>query len=391
MGVPTKLVPTMASSAVLSSLAQGAVCTLQSLGRAAGMLSDTETPRVGAVCEATKDMLLSRAKKLVASSHGLPLLSSKSCDGTPIRCEHYSTWKLPGQKSQRGRAKRGVEVLVSNQFVRYQDPGHGWQTCCILSEPVPLTLGKEVPMVLAAARKTWHSLRALGACGCIVEHYCWDRAGLSALERSCREWHMSQPIPDAVHIWPEAVRQYLEFVVVTPCALHDSQNAFRWAFGEECKDRALMRDLYISVESLRNSADLLSSRLASWVGSCIRFVGEQGPLWRKHRRELWSGLDVSPEVVELLVEMELRWDGDQLLVMQGAQVFVFRFKPSKQQKVFTIVQSPSWVLCGLEGVCQCDVVLRGWRSGCGAGSVLCADGLLPFSEVHREPVAHDRC
>ena len=128
---------------------------------------------------------------------------------------------------------------------------------------------------------------------------------------------MSQPIPDAVE-YEDGVREYLEFVVVTPCALHDSQNAFRWAFGEECKDRALMRDLYISVESLRNSGDLLSSRLGSWVCSCIRFVGEQGPLWRKHQMELWTGLDVSPEIVELLVAVELRWNGDQLLVLQGA-------------------------------------------------------------------------
>ena len=264
-------------------------------------------------------MLLSRAKDLVARSLGLPLLSSKSCDGTPIRCQHYASERLPGGKKAKTRGKKGVEILVANQFIRYQDPGSGWQDCCILTEPVPLTETKEVPMVLAAARKTWHSLRALGATGCIVEHYCWDRAGITALERHIRQWHEVQPVPDAVS-YPPKVREHLEFVVVTPCALHDSQNAFRWAFHSECTDRSLMRDIYISVESLRNSSDLLSSRLASWIGQHLVLVDGRGPLWREQRRELWMGLGIDQEIVDLLVDLELCWDGDRLCVLWGAEV-----------------------------------------------------------------------
>ena len=283
------------------------------------MLTKEEAPRVGAVCEAAKDVLLSRAKALVANSHGLPLLSSQSCDGTPIRCQHYSSRVLPGAKSQKVRGKEGVEVLASNQFVRCQDPGHGWRTVCILAEPVPLSHGKAVPLVLAAARRTWTSLRALGAKGCIVEHYCWDRAGISALERQCRQWHLSQPIPDDLP-YSDAVKPHLEFVVVTPCALHDSQNAFRWGFLEECKDRGLMRDLYIAVESLRNSADLLSSRICSWVGLHLVFREGQSPEWLDQRRVLLEGLDVQPELLEIMMDLELAWEGDQLCVRAGAQV-----------------------------------------------------------------------
>ena len=203
------------------------------------MLSQTDASKVDAVCEAAKDMLMGRAKHLVATSHGFPLLSSKSCDSTPIRCQHYRSEKLPSGKRARSRGKQGVAILVSNQFMRYLDPGSGWHTVCLLSEPVPLSHGKDVPRVLAAARKSWHSLRSLGAQGCVVEHYCWDRLGITALERQCRRWHLSQPVPETVP-YPQGIREYLEFVVITPCALHDSQNAFRWAFSEECKDRALM-------------------------------------------------------------------------------------------------------------------------------------------------------
>ena len=152
----------------------------------------------------------------------------------PLRCLHYGSRSLPGAKKQRCHGKRGVEVLVSNQFIRYHDPGHGWRTVCLLSEPAPLTISKEVPMILAAARRSWTSLRSLGATGCIVEHYCWGRAGISALERECRRWHLSQPIPDAVR-YPVGTREHLEFVLCTPCALHDSQNAFRWATSMNAK------------------------------------------------------------------------------------------------------------------------------------------------------------
>ena len=123
-----------------------------------------------------------------------------------------------------------MDILVSNQFIRFEDPGRGWQTICILSEPVPLTKGKDVPHIMSAAQKTWHSLRALGAKGCVVEHYCWDRAGITALERMVRHWHMTQAVPGTLPYSPE-ICKHLEFVVVTPCAFDDSQNAFRWAFA----------------------------------------------------------------------------------------------------------------------------------------------------------------
>ena len=313
----------MADPTLLSPSAQSAVCTLQTLGRASGMLGNADSYQVARVCEATKEVLVHRAKQLVVASLGSPILSSKSCDGTPVRAVHYTSFKLPGLKRQKTHGKEGREVLVANQFVRYRDAGEGWCTAALLSEPVPLTLGKEVPMVLAAARRTWVSLRSLGAGHCIVEHYCWDRAGIAALEQQCRQWHLSQPIPECVIAEP-GIREHLEFVVVTPCALHDSQNAFRWAFAAECKDRSLMRDLYIAVESLRNSSDLLSSRLASWIAQHLVFEDTKGLVWREQQRVLWTGLDVDPEIVAMMVHLELAWCGNRFSVCMGAKAHTCR-------------------------------------------------------------------
>jgi hypothetical protein len=92
----------------LSPSADLAVCQIEELGKSSGMLSKTQSPKVAAVCEAAKEMLLWKAKKLVADSLGLPLLSSKSCDGTPLRMKNYSSRTLlPEMKKQKTTAAGG--------------------------------------------------------------------------------------------------------------------------------------------------------------------------------------------------------------------------------------------------------------------------------------------
>ena len=212
------------------------------------------------------------------------------------------------------------EILVSNQFVRYQSPTGEWVTGCLLSEPVPLTKGKAVPMIVAAARQTWQSLRTLGASGCVVEHYVWDRAGIDSLERHCRAFDQAQLLP--VHQkYSKETMSDMEFVVVTPCALHDSQNSFRWGFLEQVSNRALMRDVYVAVESLRNSADLITSRISTWVSARLQFVEPRSAEWKDEQRALWEALDVEAGVADLMVfELELVWDDGRLCVRSGAQV-----------------------------------------------------------------------
>ena len=308
------------SSSKLSDPANQAVCLIEQLGKASGFLSKTDGTQVAAACEGVKEMLRRRARGLVYDSIGLPMLSSKSCDGTPLRATYYVSHQVTQTKKARHHGKEGREVLVSNEFVRYKDPAEGYRTAVLLSEPVPLTEGKTTDLVLAAARQNWVTLRGLGAEGCCIEHYVWDRLGIESLERQCRAWHSVQPIPETEQ-YPLDKQKHMLFVVVTPCALHDGQNAFRWSYLKECQDRSLMRDLYIAVESLRNSSDVLCSHMSSWVCQRLQFVEERGSAWRVQARELWAALDMDVELVDLFVaELELVWDGEHLCVRAGAQV-----------------------------------------------------------------------
>ena len=82
-----------------------------------------------------------------------------------------------------------------------------------------------------------------------------------------------------------------------------------------------MRDLYIATASLRNSADLFTSRINSWVAKSLKFVESRGAAWEAEARELWLALDVDPDIVDILVsQLQVHWDGEHICVLAGAKV-----------------------------------------------------------------------
>ena len=98
----------------------------------------------------------------------------------------------------------------------------------ILAEPTRLTHGKTVHAILSAARQNWLSLRELGHAGIALEHYCWDRLSIGALERETRAWHDAQALPLLPERVTEEEAKLTEWVLVNACALHDAQHAFTW-------------------------------------------------------------------------------------------------------------------------------------------------------------------
>ena len=367
------------------------VDALRRCGQASGKLNDDQKKELGAVCEVVKEALVRRAQSLVSSCLGLPMLSSKSCDGTPLRVAYRTKVAAPAliRKGVEIRGRQGVEVLVANQFLRVHHPEHGWQTAVLLREPTRLSHGKKAAAILAAAHQGWKTLRELGHQGCIVEHYVWDRAGLSALERQTKEWHLSQgPLPESETITPEA-QELLEIVVVTPCALHDSQNAFRWGFLPQCQDRQLMRDLYITVESLRNSSDLLSSRICTWILERLAFADGRGMEWEEEQTRLWTVLGIEPDVVDLLVsQLQLCWQGGRLWVKTGAKVCLGFTTRGQQQndkhQLFSQHQKHNSFHTGVGGIPRGGRP-RPHRVGCWGDL-----SLLPLQAFLRESLAHSR-
>ena len=120
---------------------------------------------------------------------------------------------------------------------------------------------------------------------------------------------------------------------MTPCALHDSQNAFRWGQLQDFNDKFLMRDLYVAVQSLRNSADLVSSSVCGWVVPRLRFVAGRDEAWLSEKRQLWEALGVDVETASVMVEdLQLSWEGDSFMIWDSYQAHYHLCKhPSAKQ------------------------------------------------------------
>ena len=84
---------------------------------------------------------------------------------------------------------------------------------------------------------------------------------------------------------------------------------------EHIEDKELLRDVYVAIESLRNSYSLLNKHLAEWVALRLSFAEPRGQEWVDQRTALWLALGVEPELAGLLASsLELVWEDGRLRV-----------------------------------------------------------------------------
>ena len=81
-----------------------------------------------------------------------------------------------------------------------------------------------------------------------------------------------------------------------------------------------MRDIYMSLESLRNSADLLSKHIGHWASLRNRPQPHKGVQWMEHRRSLWDALGIQAEIAETLVDLQLSFVQGTIHVWEDAHV-----------------------------------------------------------------------
>ena len=275
-----------------------------SLSRASGVLSREEERAMAKCAEVSKDVLAEGMVDLVRMAAGSPLLMSKSSDGTPVSVAARAKAMLPSGSAVSRAGRDTPEFLVMNQMGRCVLDDGGAVTRVLVKDPIPLKHGKSVLAQFEVQRRQWKSARELGHRGCAIEHFVFDRFGISAMERTWRQW-LEATSPEHDYLSPGLpieVFRLTQFVVVTGCACHDAQNAFRWGLMGEFQDRALMRDVYVCVESLRNSVTALYEFLAEWVATRLAFKDDMDAAGIDRRRSLWAALSVDDEVADLFAE-----------------------------------------------------------------------------------------
>ena len=237
-----------------AALSLPAVKELQSLCQASGTFMPSQIQSGHRIAEIGKHVLVAGVEELLKNegSHK-PIITSKSADGTPVSASVSKRFRLHlvGKRFRRsGRACK--ELLLNNEYFRWISSTGEVVTRCLLQDPLHLEYGKSVHSIYAACKRDWKSLREMGHKGISIEHYCYDRLGFQAHERTWRQWHaMNAPLFDHLAREPVEVFRLTEFLVFTPCAAHDAHNALKWAILSTDDDGVLLRDAYIAIESLR--------------------------------------------------------------------------------------------------------------------------------------------
>ena len=176
-----------------SQRSNAAADLLKQLAQCSYTLDSNQRWELKVLTEAGKAVLEDGARQLVRDAGGLPLLCYRSCDGTPLSVHFRKSVELKfgpaGSKKRQISGKSAKEILVKNEFLRCQFPGGKWVTKIALKEPVSLDFDKSVPSILAVCAREWLTLRQRGHAGPAVEHYVFDRAGYTALERITRQMH----------------------------------------------------------------------------------------------------------------------------------------------------------------------------------------------------------
>ena len=307
-----------AASSSASDVSALAASKVHELSKASTCLSLGGRRELDIGCEAAKDVLQEKFRAQVSAASGSPLLTSKSADGTPMNVVDRQRGPLPSGRTFQSSGRKTLEILSKNQFLRGRSALGQCETSVLLQEAQALTHGKKTRAIVAACLADWRSLRQLGHVGCAVEHYCFDRLGIQALERFFRQWHAENSqhhghlVTDDVDL---GTLRLSEFVVVTACALHDAQNAFRWGMRSHIDDKDMLRDIYVSIESLRNSFDVLRTYMAEWVAARLSFARSRGAEWVDRRRALYHMLGADMDTADVLAsDLELVFEDGRLWV-----------------------------------------------------------------------------
>lgn len=254
-------------------------------------------------------------KQTVAKNKDMPLLLSISADGTPCRLKKSI---VAHDLDEHVRRKGGdlVELLVLRGFVlcRPSDVGCRVQRA-FLKGPIPMHLGKGAEQHFTSIVREIKTLQDMGAKSICITHYGFDGALFKPMRNLLHARHGRHHLDaEAADVPGVGIAKLADWQVYTQCCLHDASKGLEWALKPHAGSDD-MKDLFIVVESLRNSYVQLYRNLTSWL--CDHILLEDEPFDHEEACRWWTFLNLAPQTVEHLTAMNLRWDGSNLRVNRG--------------------------------------------------------------------------
>ena len=273
--------------------------------------------RMACLCEAGKHVMEMEISRLVIAAAGAPCLMTYSSDCTPISSKLRTKRKMADHATVTREGQQEHELLVQHAFYRYIDHMGVAHTAVLLRDPLPLTHGKGAWALFSCAADFAKTLRQRGHRGTAIQHYTFDRAAFSALQRMCKQRHiqLAPCFGEPSEGTSSVLLNLQEWVVSTGCALHDAHNALKWGLHQQFVNADLMKGLYIVIESLRNSYGQVLSYLGDWIVRSLQFVPDENLPSEEERAVLWTALGLDPTLVDVLAcKLRLQWNGARLQV-----------------------------------------------------------------------------
>jgi hypothetical protein len=338
--------------------------------------------RMACLCEAGKHIMDMEVNKLVAAAANSPCLMSYSSDCTPVSSRLRTKRKMTEHTTISREGQQDHELLVQHAFYRFIDHLGVAHSAVLLRDPQPLTHGKGAWALYSCGVEFAKTLRERGHRGIAVQHYTFDRAAFSALQKLFKQRHlqMAPSFGGAADGTSSVLLNLQEWTVSTGCALHDSHNALKWALHQQFCNPDLMKGLYIVVESIRNSYGQLLSYLGNWIVRSLQFVPDENLPPAEGRTVLWTALGLDPTLVEVLAcQLRLQWKGGRLQVaasclglpdvietLSSALLGVWHFKKFSDSR---------WITVG----CSCRTVIASLLTG--------LESLIAF--IREDPASSD--
>lgn len=180
--------------------------------------------------------------------------------------------------------------------------------------PPQVMADKSAATHFAALRGLWKFPVECGVSSLNVSHGVWDRGIFSSQfrlffqehQRSCEE--VASTMGGGEGLW----LKLLSWCVGNGCCDHDCHGSLHRAFAAEMGDKNLMKEVYKQFVAVRSGFALLVTHVQEWIAAHIAYRDWSLP--REAQEQLWRLLGVAPDVTDLLLFLEMRFEDGLLCV-----------------------------------------------------------------------------